>query len=379
VRSCDVTSPFLFLGHPSVKTTALNQTHHDMKAKMVDFGGWEMPLHYGSQLDEHHKVRSDTGMFDVSHMLAVDIKGEAVRAFLRRLVANNVDKLTQPGKALYTCMLNPRGGVIDDLIIYFLSESHFRMVVNAGTADKDIAWMLAQRDEIAPGLEITPRRDLAMIAVQGPNARIKVWQVIAGAQAATENLKLFQAITYDKYFIARTGYTGEDGFEIILPSNDAADFWHALHAAGVAPAGLGARDTLRLEAGMNLYGQDMDETTSPLEAGLTWTVDLKSDRDFIGKQALLEASVTKQLIGLILLERGVLRSHQKVTMQYDNGEGEGEITSGGFSPTLNQSIALARLPLKITAGDEVHVLVRDKMLRAKVVKYPFVRNGKSLI
>ncbi len=379
MRSYDVTSPFLFLGHPFVKTTSLNQTHREMKAKMVDFGGWDMPLHYGSQLDEHHKVRSDAGMFDVSHMLAVDIKGESARSFLRRLVANNVDKLTQPGKALYTCMLNPQGGVIDDLIIYFLTESHFRMVVNASTADKDMAWMQAQRDETALGLEIIPRRDLAMIAVQGPNARARVWQVIPGAQAETEGLKLFQAATYDKYFIARTGYTGEDGFEIMLPSKDAAEFWHALHAAGVAPAGLGARDTLRLEAGMNLYGQDMDETSNPLESGLAWTVDLKSDRDFIGKPALLEKPVKQQLIGLILLERGVLRSHQKVATQYSDNEGDGEITSGGFSPSLNQSIALARLPLQVSAGDEVQVLVRDKMLRAKVVKHPFVRNGKSLI
>ncbi len=346
---------------------------------MVDFGGWEMPLHYGSQLDEHHKVRGDAGMFDVSHMLAVDIKGGAARDFLRRLVANNVDKLTQPGKALYTGMLNLHGGVIDDLIIYFLTESHFRMVVNAGTADKDMAWMLARRDDIASGLEIAPRRDLAMIAVQGPNARARVWRVIAGSQAATENLKLFQATFFDKYFIARTGYTGEDGFEIMLPAVDAADLWNALHVAGVAPAGLGARDTLRLEAGMNLYGQDMDETTSPLESGLGWTVDLKSDRDFIGKQALLERPVTQQLTGLILLERGVLRSHQKITTQSGQEEGEGEITSGGFSPTLNQSIALARLPLAVSAGDEVQVVVRDKMLRAKVVKYPFVRNGKSLV
>lgn len=362
-----------------LKTTPLNQTHRDMHAKMVDFGGWDMPLHYGSQLDEHHKVRNDAGMFDVSHMLALDIKGAGVRDFLRQLLANNVDKLTQPGKALYSCMLNPQGGVIDDLIVYYLTESWFRMVVNAGTADKDMAWMLARRDELAPGLEITPRRDLAMIAVQGPNARAKVWQVIAGAQAATENLKLFQAITLDKYFIARTGYTGEDGFEIILPAADAAAFWNALRAAGVAPAGLGARDTLRLEAGMNLYGQDMDETISPLESGLAWTVDLKSERNFIGKQALLETPVKQQLIGLLLLDRGVLRSHQKVITRHGENEGEGEITSGGFSPTLNQSIALARLPAEISAGDEAQVLVRDKMLRAKVVKYPFVRNGKSLI
>jgi aminomethyltransferase len=373
-----MTSP-LFLRYRSLKTTALNQTHRDMMAKMVDFGGWDMPLHYGSQLDEHHKVRSDAGMFDVSHMLAVDIEGQDARAFLRRLVANNVDKLTQPGKALYSCMLNPQGGVIDDLIIYFLTESHFRMVVNAGTADKDMAWMQARRDELAPGLSITPRRDLAMIAVQGPNARAKVWHVIPRAHAETEQLKLFQAKLVDKYFIARTGYTGEDGFEIMLPSTDAVAFWNALFATGVAPAGLGARDTLRLEAGMNLYGQDMDETTNPLESGLGWTVDLKSDRDFIGKNTLLESPVKKQLIGLVLIDRGVLRSHQKISAEQTQNEDEGEITSGGFSPTLNKSIALARVPLNVSPGDEVQVAVRDKALRATVVKYPFVRNGKILV
>lgn len=362
-----------------LKMTPLNQTHRDMNAKMVDFGGWDMPLHYGSQLDEHHKVRQDAGMFDVSHMLPVDIKGDNVRDFLRHLVANNVDKLTLPGKALYSCMLTPQGGIIDDLIIYFLSESWFRIVVNAGTADKDVAWMLKQRDALAPNLEITPRRDLAMIAVQGPNARAKVWQVIPGSQAATEELKLFQSTVVNQYFIARTGYTGEDGFEIILPATDAPAFWKALHAAGVAPAGLGARDTLRLEAGMNLYGQDMDETRNPMESGLAWTVDLKSERDFIGKQALIDTPITQQLVGLALIDRGVLRSHQQVIAQHDGVEYQGEITSGGFSPTINQSIALARLPIQITIGDEVNVVVRDKKLRAKVVKYPFVRNGKVLI
>ncbi|MBP6057077.1 MAG: glycine cleavage system aminomethyltransferase GcvT [Nitrosomonas sp.] len=362
-----------------LKMTPLNQTHRDMNAKMVDFGGWDMPLHYGSQLDEHHKVRQDAGMFDVSHMLPVDIKGDNVRGFLRQLVANNVDKLTLPGKALYSCMLTPQGGIIDDLIIYFLSESWFRIVVNAGTADKDVAWMLKQRDALAPNLEITPRRDLAMIAIQGPNARAKVWQVISGSQAATEELKLFQSTVVNQYFIARTGYTGEDGFEIILPAADAPTFWKALHAAGVAPAGLGARDTLRLEAGMNLYGQDMDETKNPMESGLAWTVDLKSERDFIGKQALLDTPITQQLVGLSLIDRGVLRSHQQVIAQHDGTEYEGEITSGGFSPTINQSIALARLPIQVAIGDEVNVVVRDKKLRAKVVKYPFVRNGKVLI
>ncbi|WP_394808740.1 glycine cleavage system aminomethyltransferase GcvT [Nitrosomonas sp.] len=362
-----------------LKMTPLNQTHRDMNAKMVDFGGWDMPLHYGSQLDEHHKVRQDAGMFDVSHMLPVDIKGDNVRGFLRQLVANNVDKLTLPGKALYSCMLTPQGGIIDDLIIYFLSETWFRIVVNAGTADKDVAWMLKQRDVLVPNLEITPRRDLAMIAAQGPNARAKVWQVISGSQAATEELKLFQSTVVNQYFIARTGYTGEDGFEIILPAADAPSFWKALHAVGVAPAGLGARDTLRLEAGMNLYGQDMDETKNPLESGLAWTVDLKSERDFIGKQALLDTDVTQQLVGLVLIDRGVLRSHQEVVCQHDGVEYQGEITSGGFSPTMNQSVALARLPVQIAIGDEVNVIVRDKKLRAKVVKYPFVRNGKALV
>jgi len=362
-----------------LKKTPLNETHREMNAKMVDFGGWDMPLHYGSQLEEHHKVRQDAGMFDVSHMLPVDIKGDGVRDFLRTLVANNVDKLTLSGKALYTCMLTPQGGIIDDLIVYFLTESWFRIVVNAGTAEKDVAWILKQRDALAPALEITPRRDLAMVAIQGPNARAKVWQVIPGSQAVSEELKIFQSTTLDNFFIARTGYTGEDGFEIILPADEAPAFWKALHAAGVAPAGLGARDTLRLEAGMNLYGQDMDESTSPLESGLSWTVDLKSERDFIGKQALLDSGPTQQLVGLVLLDRGVLRGHQKVVGQANGQEFEGEITSGGFSPTINQSIALARIANGVSPDDEVHVLVRDKKLRAKVVKYPFVRNGKVLI
>ena len=369
-----------FLGDKTVlKMTPLNQAHRDMNAKMVDFGGWDMPLHYGSQLDEHHKVRQDAGMFDVSHMLPVDVKGSDVRGFLRQLVANNVDKLTVSGKALYSCMLTPQGGIIDDLIIYFLSEDWFRIVVNAGTADKDLAWMLKQRDALAPSLEITPRRDLAMVAVQGPNARAKVWQVIPNSQAATEELKPFQSAIVGDYFIARTGYTGEDGFEIMLPAADATAFWKALNAAGVAPAGLGARDTLRLEAGMNLYGQDMDETRHPMESGLTWTVDLKSERDFIGKQALLNTNVTQQLVGLVLIDRGVLRGHQEVVGAKDGVEYKGEITSGGFSPTMNQSIALARVPVQIAIGDEVSVIVLDKKLRAKVVKYPFVRNGKVLV
>ena len=359
----------------TLKQTPLNATHRAMGAKMVDFGSWDMPVNYGSQMDEHHQVRRDAGMFDVSHMRTADIKGNGVRSFLRYLLANNVDKLQISGKALYSCMLRPDGGVIDDLIVYFMDEQWFRIVVNAGTAEKDLAWMKEQAVKVAPGLIITPRNELAMVAVQGPHARTKVWQVLPQVEAATKDLQAFQAADRGDYFVARTGYTGEDGFEIILPASKVESFWKALHQAGVAPIGLGARDTLRLEAGMNLYGQDMDETVNPLEAGLAWTVDLKSERDFIGKSALQAHPPTRKMVGLVLQDRGVLRGHQVV----HTAAGEGEITSGSFSPTLNLSIAMARVPCEVQVGDVVQVAIRDKMLAAKVVKYPFVRNGKGLI
>lgn len=359
----------------TLKQTPLNAAHRAMGAKMVDFGGWDMPLHYGSQLDEHHQVRRDAGMFDVSHMRTVDIRGEGVRDFLRYLLANNVDKLQSSGKALYSCLLRPDGGVIDDLIVYFMNEMWFRIVVNAGTADNDIAWMIEQATVRAPQLQITSRNDLAMIAVQGPNAAAKLWLALPGSQTLAEELKPFNSVEWNSMFIARTGYTGEDGFEIMLPATAAPSFWQSLNNAGVKPIGLGARDTLRLEAGMNLYGHDMDETINPLEAGLAWTVDLVSERDFIGKTALVNKPRTRKLVGLVLQDRGVLRDHQVV----HSSHGDGEITSGSFSPTLNQSIALARIPSAVQIGDMVQVAIRDKMLAAKVVKYPFVRNGKGLI
>jgi aminomethyltransferase len=320
-------------------------------------------------------VRNDCGMFDVSHMRVVDMKGAGVRAFLRYLLANNVDKLTTSGKALYSCMLLDNGGVIDDLIVYFMNEEWFRIVVNAGTADKDIAWMKQQAAQHAPKLVINDHPELAMIAIQGPNARAKVWEALPGSRELTENLVPFSAAEMGTMFIARTGYTGEDGFEVMIPAKAAPYFWATLAEKGVKPIGLGARDTLRLEAGMNLYGQDMDESISPLEAGLAWTVDMKSERDFIGKTALLANPSVRKLVGLVLLDRGVLRGHQQVHTTY----GTGEITSGSFSPTLEKSIALARVPSGVQIGDTVQVSIRDKMLSAKVVKYPFARNGKGLI
>jgi aminomethyltransferase len=356
--------------------TPLHATHVAAGARMVDFAGWDMPVNYGSQIEEHHAVRRDAGMFDVSHMLALDLAGAGAKAFLRGLIANDVTKLTEPGKALYSCMLNPEGGVIDDLIVYFLSDTEYRIVVNAGTADKDVAWMQQQLAATGLAATLTPRRDLAMIAVQGPNARAKTWAAIPGAEAASAGLKIFQAAAFGDFFIARTGYTGEDGFELTLPATQAAATWDALVAAGVKPCGLGARDTLRLEAGMALYGNDMDETVSPLNAGLTWTVDFKdADRDFIGKAALQANPATKQVLGLVLEDKGVLRAHQTVF----TAQGEGETTSGTFSPTLEKAIAMARLPLGVAPGDAVEVDIRGKRLKARVVKASFVRNGKPLI
>jgi len=356
--------------------TPLYDTHVAAGARMVDFGGWDMPVNYGSQIDEHHAVRRDAGMFDVSHMCVLDLTGPRIREFLQYLLANDVAKLKTTGKALYSCMLNERGGVIDDPIVYFMTESWFRMVVNAGTRDKDIAWIKQQA--VAFNVDVKVRDELAMIAVQGPNARTKAVSVLgAEAQSALE-LKVFSGGEFGRYFIARTGYTGEDGFEVVMPKAEAGELWLKFKAAGIAECGLGARDTLRLEAGMNLYGNDMDENQSPLESGLTWTIAFEpKDRNFIGRAALdaqQAAGVPRKMVGLLLEERGVLRSHQAVIV---DGQPNGEISSGTFSPTLERSIALARVP--VAAQGTVKVDIRGKQLAARIVPYPFARQGKACI
>jgi len=361
--------------------TPFYQSHLDSNAKIVDFGGWDMPLHYGSQMEEHHFVRQDAGMFDVSHMTVVEVKGTQAKAYLQYLLANDVDKLNQTGKALYSGMLNEKGGVIDDLIVYYIDESNYRVVVNASTREKDLAWMNKQTDGYS--VEVIENSDYAMLAVQGPNAIEKTNQVLSSnQQQAVEGLGVFFAADTEGYFIARTGYTGEDGYEIMLPNEQANDFWKKLLSAGVKPCGLGARDTLRLEAGMNLYGNDMDENISPLEANMAWTIAWQpEERDFIGKSALLaekEAGVKNKLVGLVLEGRGVIRSHMKVIVDgLVDGNGEGETTSGTMSPTLKKSIGMARVP-KAT-GDSVMLEIRGKLVPAKVVKPSFVRKGKALV
>jgi aminomethyltransferase len=357
----------------TMRRTPLHAAHLAAGARLVDFSGWEMPIHYGSQLEEHHQVRRAAGMFDVSHMTVVDLQGEGARPFLSRLLANDVARLQRPGKALYSCMLNERGGVIDDLITYFLTEDRFRLVVNAATRVKDLAWL--ERQALAFPVEVIERAELAMIAVQGPQARARALAVLPGKLAGeAEGLAAFFACAAGDWFVARTGYTGEDGFEITLPGGEAEGLWNALLAGGVKPCGLGARDTLRLEAGMNLYGQDMDEDVTPLESGLGWTVAMQDQQAFIGREALQAQraqGVARRFVGLVLEDRGVLRAGQTVV----TSAGEGVTTSGGFSPTLQRAIALARIPAG-AAGD-CTVEVRGRRLRARVVQPPFVRHGQA--
>ncbi|THF66273.1 glycine cleavage system aminomethyltransferase GcvT [Pseudothauera nasutitermitis] len=357
------------------KHTPLHAAHLAAGARMVDFAGWDMPVNYGSQIEEHHAVRRDAGMFDVSHMLSLDLAGAGATDFLRGLLANDVARLKTPGKALYSCMLNEQGGVIDDLIVYRMADDDYRVVVNAGTADKDLAWMRARIAATGANVTLESRRDLAMIAVQGPKALERAASALPELAAAGFPTP-FSAQRTDDLFIGRTGYTGEDGFELAVPAQRAQAVWDALVAAGVRPCGLGARDTLRLEAGMNLYGQDMDDHVSPLDAGLAWTVDLRDEaRGFVGRAALETHGEHKVFLGLILEDKGVLRAHMKVA----TARGAGETTSGSFSPSLEKSIAFARLPAGTEPGEAVQVDVRGKALAARTVKLPFVRNGKALL
>ncbi|MDX1381383.1 MAG: glycine cleavage system aminomethyltransferase GcvT [Xanthomonadales bacterium] len=356
-----------------MRQTPLHDAHLADGARMVEFAGWALPIHYGSLLDEHRRVREDAGMFDVSHMTVVDVQGPQARAFLERLLANDVGRLQVPGKALYSCMLNERGGVIDDLIAYFMEDGWFRLVVNAATRDKGVAWLERQGGDFR--VAVTEHHETGMIAVQGPAARERLHSLLpADAVERASGLRPFSALQHDGLFIARTGYTGEEGYEVILPAERAEDLWRRLRGAGVAPCGLGARDTLRLEAGLNLYGQDMDEDVTPLESGLAWTVAMSDARDFIGRAALERQRADgprRKLVGLVLEGRGVLRPGQAV----DTEAGPGKTTSGTFSPTLQRAIALARVP--DGAARECSVEVRGRALPARIVQPPFVRQGKA--
>ena len=376
----------------TLQRTPFYQSHLDNNGKIVDFSGWELPIHYGSQIDEHEAVRTDAGMFDVSHMVITDIEGSQAKAWLQKLLANDVAKLKTVGKALYSGMLNEEGGIIDDLIVYLMNEeeTQYRIVSNAATRDKD----LANFNKVAEGFEVTltERPELAILAIQGPNAVAKLKQAKPAWSETLEGLKPFVGadltdIEANDWFVARTGYTGEDGVEVILPGDSAEEFYKLMLEYGIKPAGLGARDTLRMEAGMNLYGHDMDDTISPYECNMGWTLALKDDRDFVGRDALVakrqqakDNGTAMKQVGLLLETRGVLREGMTVTInQGTDKETTGIITSGTFSPSLKQSIAIARIPADITDEDKVQVDLRGKgkFVDVRVLKLPFVRNGEK--
>jgi aminomethyltransferase len=359
-----------------MQQTPFYSNHLASNAKIVDFGGWALPINYGSQIKEHEAVRTNSGMFDVSHMLITDISGIDAKNFFRYLICNDVAKLEKfgIGKALYSGLLNHEAGIIDDLIIYLMPFG-YRLVTNAATEEKDMAWIKSIARDFQ--VNLTKRRDLAMLAVQGPKAIDQVIKIFPTLNEKLTNLKPFMAIENNDYFFARTGYTGENGLEIMLPQKLASEFWNKLLKEGVIPCGLGARDTLRLEAGMNLYGHDMNENFSPLDSGMDWVVDLSdSSRDFIGRKSYesLQASVHDIQVGLILTGKGVLREGQDVLVDANK---VGVITSGTFSPTLKCSIAMARVNPNVS--NIVQVKIRDNLELAKVVKLPFVRNGKILV
>lgn len=376
----------------TLQRTPFYQSHLDNNGKIVDFSGWELPIHYGSQIDEHEAVRTDAGMFDVSHMVITDIEGSQAKAWLQKLLANDVAKLKTVGKALYSGMLNEEGGIIDDLIVYLMNEeeTQYRIVSNAATRDKD----LANFNKVAEGFEVTltERPELAILAIQGPNAVAKLKQAKPTWSETLEGLKPFVGadltdIEANDWFVARTGYTGEDGVEVVLPGDSAEEFYKLMLENGIKPAGLGARDTLRMEAGMNLYGHDMDDTISPYECNMGWTLALKDDRDFVGRDALVakrqqakDNGTAMKQVGLLLETRGVLREGMTVTInQGTDKETTGIITSGTFSPSLKQSIAIARIPADITDEDKVQVDLRGKgkFVDVRVLKLPFVRNGEK--
>jgi len=364
-----------------LKRTPLFAAHVAAGARMVDFGGWDMPLHYGSQLEEHHAVRREAGIFDVSHMRVLDVAGAGSRPLLRQLLSADVDRLG-PGQALYSCLLNEAGGVLDDLIVYRLADGDgpvpYRAVLNAATADRDIQWIAQHAAQGGHAVNLASRDDLAILALQGPRALAVLSRAQPSLGVAAAGLKPFHCARQGAVFLARTGYTGEDGFEIALAAGQVQGLWERLLDGGARACGLGARDTLRLEAGMSLYGQDLEETVTPLESGLAFTVDLSTDRSFIGRTALERqraGGALRQWLGLVLLERGVLRAHQAV----HTGHGDGQITSGTFSPTLQVAIGLARLPPQVAVGDRVEVRLRDRPATAKVVMPRFVRHGKPLV
>ena len=368
---------------PSLRRTPLYQVGVEVKARFTGFGGWEMPVQFAGINREHEAVRNAVGMFDISHMGKFTLRGENLINQLQGLVPSDLKRL-QPGQAQYTVLLNSQGGIIDDVIIYYQGEDAASsqtavMVVNASTTSKDKAWLEQQLDLNQVQL-IDQSATQVLIAVQGPKAVEYLQPLVKEDLQTITAFGHLQATILDQpAFIARTGYTGEDGFEVMVDPDVGVKLWRQLYQAGVTPCGLGARDTLRLEAAMALYGQDIDDTTTPLEAGLSWLVHLDSKGDFIGGEVIAEQKakgVQKRLMGLQMLGRNIARHGYPVLSA---GEVVGEITSGTLSPTLGHPIALAYIPTQLAkVGEQLQVEIRGKAYPAILVKRPFYRSTNRL-
>ncbi|MEM3030150.1 MAG: glycine cleavage system aminomethyltransferase GcvT [Candidatus Micrarchaeia archaeon] len=354
-----------------MKSTPFNAIHRSLGAKMVEFGGWEMPVQYSSIIEEHDAVRKAVGLFDVSHMGEIEVKGENALAFIQHIITNDASKLAD-GQALYSPMCNERGGVVDDLLVYRRKADDFFIVVNASTTDKDWAWMNAHNRQGAELRNISS--EVAELALQGPKAQ-------ATLQKLTDfNLSSIAYFHFAEFpvagvpcLVSRTGYTGEDGFEIYFSPEHAEKMWHALMEAGaefgIKPCGLGARDTLRLEAGLMLYGNDITDDITPLEAPLAWTV--KFDKgDFIGKGALLANPPKRKLVGFELLERAVPRHGNEV---FVNGKQFDVVTSGTFSPTLGKPIGFCFVPVDLPLGSQIQIKIRERLFPARTTSHRFYK------
>jgi len=355
----------------SLAHTPLFELAMAQKARMTEFAGWEMPIQYSGLKKEHEAVRKSAGMFDVSHMAKFALSGKNLVKELQKLVPSDLQRLT-PGKAQYTVLLNAEGGIIDDIIYYHQGEEQGLIIANAATTEKDKAWLLANLEKTGVELEDLSQTKV-LIAIQGPAA---VKQLQAFVEEDLNSVKAFEhfqgKILGETAFLARTGYTGEDGFEVMINPEVGQKLWQSLLNVGVIPCGLGARDTLRLEAAMCLYGQDMDESITPLEAGLSWLVHLETKDDFIGRKVLetqKNVGIKRKLVGLEMEGRYIARHGYPVLV---NGETLGVVTSGSLTPTLEKAIALAYLPSSLTKiGQNIEVEIRGKNHPGKVVKKPF--------
>ena len=360
------------------RKTPLYKKHIDLGAKMVEFGGWEMPVQYSGIIDEHNTVRNFAGLFDVSHMGQVFVSGNDALTFLQKIVPQDISNLSV-GKAVYCQLTRDNGGIVDDLIVYNLGDSLYLIIVNAANIEKDFAWFIENSKDLDALIQ-NKSSDYSMLALQGQNACKILEKSGFNISDLPKFFSIIKTVLLGKsVFLSRTGYTGEDGFEIILKNDDVSEIWDLLleygQEFGIKPIGLGARDTLRLEAALMLYGNDLDDETTPVEAGLSWSIPKSKIDDYNGKVVIkkqLEVGVAKKLIGFVMTERAIPRHGYEI--YYKNNK-VGIVTSGGYSPTMDKNIGMGYVDTKMGIGvdSDIQIMVRNKLYNAKVIKRPFVQ------